>query len=170
MHLFEAERLNLLLHFPISLLLVLLFNCLNVSLAVFVVGIISQGLSEFLQGVLLVIEVFVGNSEVEVALRALSVQLDRKLVTFDGLFELTSSVIGVTQVVESRIVERVKADSLQVVLNGVLVVVLITVRITQVIETLNLLWIKFKRFLVIVDCVINLLDHVLSVGEVVEHI
>ena len=105
-----------------------------------------------------------GAGKVEVALRAGGVQLDGQFVRMNGLLQLSSPVVGVTQVVESWVVEWVESDGVEVELDCLAVVVLVAIGVSEVVEALYLLWVQLKRFLVVLDGFIHRFEQIESIG------
>ena len=83
--------------------------------------------------------VAVGAGKVKVALRAGWVQLDGQFVRMNGLLQLSSPVVGVTQVVESWVVERVESNCVEVELDCLAVVVLVAIGVSEVVEALQMI-------------------------------
>jgi len=128
-----------------------------VEAAVDVFIVVLQRLFVLNYGVLKVLSVRVGRSQVEMAFSTVWVQLEGKLVGMDSLLELASSMVRIPKIVECRIVQWIKSDRLQVILNSLVVVILVAERVTNVVVAFNFLWVQSKSLLVILNCFIDIL-------------
>jgi hypothetical protein len=79
-------------------------------------------------------------------------------------------VVRISQIVECRIVKRIKSDSLEIVLNRLLVVVLVAVAVANVVVALYLFRVDLESLLVVIDGLLDVLKKVVSVCEIVEDI
>ena len=94
----------------VSVLLLLLVNLSNVDEAIYVFLIVLQSLLVIDQSLIVIAIVLVSTGQVEVALRTRLVQFDGDVVRLNSLLDLPCSVVGVSQVVERRVVLRVKGN------------------------------------------------------------
>jgi hypothetical protein len=85
----------------------------------------------------------------------------------NGLLNLPSSVISISQVVESRVMKLIQSNCLEVELDGLLIIVFIAVRVADVIVAFHFLWIQIESLFVVFNGLIDFLEQVKCICQVV---
>lgn len=75
------------------------------------------------------------------AFRGVLVKTDTNSIGINGILEVANSVIGITQVVNCRLMHRINRDGLRVVVYGIDEVLFIAIRVTKIVVSFYFLWV-----------------------------